>query len=184
MKTLSAVFLLAILAARSGSASILIDLDQSLLTGLPGDTLVFTGTISNTGGSTIYFNSFTLNLSGSSFLPDGDGPFLSASFPASLDAGNASGDIELFQVTILSPFTDGLGIFDGAYTLLGGDDGAAQNSLAVAPYQVQVVPEPGTGALVVIAALLAVRRIRQKTAGAVTNRPPSSPPAWWQTSRH
>src|ERR1700761_7570665 len=84
-------------AARAGEIDVVLgDPDQ---TGAPGSTLQYLGSITNTTGNTIFLNSDDLNLAG---LPGDftiDDQFFNT-VPISLDAGQSSGDIELFDVTI------------------------------------------------------------------------------------
>ena len=161
MKRLLILFVFG-LAAASGRASILITFDVPDQRGGPGDTLVYTGVLSNGGLETIFFNSNTLNLAGSGFLVT-DLFFLNV--PFSLDPGQSSSSIELFNVRVNDPFTDLPGAYAGTYALVGGIDSNAQNIIGSAEFAVTVgaLPEPSTVALLVIGlvALVGLHRRRQ-----------------------
>jgi hypothetical protein len=130
---------------------------------------VFSGVLSNTGDDTVFLNSVDLNLLGTSFTLDFVDPFLD-NVPVSLDPGQSTPDIVLFDVAVNEPFTDPPGPYTGTYTLLGGVDSNAQDVLASADFMITetngttVVPEPrsavllGTGLMWFV--FLALRRFR------------------------
>jgi hypothetical protein len=148
--------ILAVAGARAGSISI--TLDDPDQTGAPGETLNFFGVITNTdttpGDDPIYLNSDSLNFT----LPDAtvtDNFF--ANVPIFLAEGASSGDIDLFDITLADPESYPLGVYTGAYGLLGGmdgGDGSASDNLAQASFSVGVVPEPRTLALLAIGLVL------------------------------
>jgi hypothetical protein len=139
--------LLVVPEARASSISITLDVPSQ--SGVPGTTLQFFGTIVNSGTSTVFLNSNSLNLAGASFfLTD----FFFTNVPLFLDPGASSGKIELFDVTLLKPFSDPFGLYGGSYTLLGGVDADAQDILGQVDFEVTAtppvsVPEPATALL-------------------------------------
>lgn len=156
MKQVLFVFALFGAAAATARADVIFALDNADQFGNPGDTLIFTGILSNTGLSTVFLNSADLNLAGSSFTPDFIDPFFN-NVPISLDAGQSSADIELFDVMLNDPFTDPLGKYTGTYTLTGGVDSNAQDVLGSVDFSVTAtngtspVPEPSSFGLLAAA---------------------------------
>jgi hypothetical protein len=149
-----AILAAVLLPCISASADTLtITLDSPTLSGSPGDTLQFLGTLTNTTSDTVFLNDVNFNLAS---IPSGsidNSPFfanapLSLDAAGSLDGGFTSGDIELFDVTIPDPFT--AGNYDGTFQVLGGVDGNAQDILGTVDFTVQVagpasaVPEPAS----------------------------------------
>jgi len=147
MKALFCILILATLGTAAAKAdSITITLDQVNTTGSAGDTLQFFGTITNDTDSTLYLNSDDLTLAGLS-LTTIDQFF--STVPLSLapegQAGDSSGDIELFDVNVDDPLLDAAGGYSGTYTLFGGGDGNAQDNLGSVDFSVTTlssVPEP------------------------------------------
>ena len=122
--------------------------------GAPGTTLKYFGTITNIGPDDPVFlvgDSITLLAPQAAFQVD-DTPFFiyAGSFP-SLGLGKSSGDIELFDVTVNSPFT---GVLNTPYTvsitLVGGSDANTTNDIgttSLTAIAASSVPEPGTATL-------------------------------------
>ncbi len=149
-----AILTLALLACGSASAdTIAITLDSPTLSGSPGDTLQFFGTLTNTTADTVFLNDVNFNLASIPLSSIDNSPFftnapLSLDAAASLDGGFTSGDIELFDITIPNPFT--AANYAGTFQVLGGVDGNAQDILGTANFTVQVlgptsgVPEPSS----------------------------------------
>jgi hypothetical protein len=171
MKTLFCTLILATLATSVAKAdSITISFDQSNQTVSAGDTVEFFGTITNDTTNTIYLNSDDLNLAGLSFTTTDQ--FFS-NVPISLapsgQAGDSSGDIELFDVTANNPLLDAAEGYSGTYTLLGGTDGNAQDNLGSQDFSVTSlapVPEPPTIYLLLAGVLVTIvpiwRRVHQQ----------------------
>ena len=162
MKGLLLSIALILLSPAGGLADLLIALDSPYQGGVAGDELTFSGVITNLDPlNTLYLNNFDLNLAGNDFTTDGLDPFF-ADVPIFLTGGANSGDITLFTVSINNPLSDLPGTWDGAYTLLGGVDGNAQNIIGAVPFSVTTVgtPEPASFGLFWIGmVLLGVRRI-------------------------
>ena len=116
-------------------AGIIITLDAPNQTGAAGDTLVYSGTLFNSSPDTIFLNGVDFNLAGSSFTPDYLDPFL-ANVPLSLDPGQSTADIELFEVLLNDPFTDPFASYGGNYALSGGADSDAQDLLTSVDFTV------------------------------------------------
>ncbi len=147
----------------SAQASLLFTLDPAVLPGMPGDTLTFSGTLSNTFDYELFLNGNSLTFSGSDtdFVVSG----LLGSVPLSLmPAGDSSGGDtytgSVFDVQILSSAASGS--YAGSYSMLGGADDQTQDELAASNFQVNVtaVPEPSSIIVVVggLGSLLAFRR--------------------------
>jgi hypothetical protein len=158
MKIQIASIAMLLLAGSVARADIIITLDAAAQTGSPGDTLIFSGTLFNSSSDTIFLNGADLNLAGNSFTPDFSDPFI-ANVPVSLDPGQGTSDIELFEVVLNDPFTDPFTSYDGDYALSGGADPSAQGLLTSADFTItaenrsSAVPEPSS--LVLLATALA-----------------------------
>jgi hypothetical protein len=160
-RALCLIVLLALSVAAS-QASILIAFDNPFQIGKPGNTLTFTGVVSNGGSGTVFLNSDTLNLLGGNFAVN---DLFFSNVPISLDPGQSSGTIDLFEVHVSDPFPDAPGLYTGTYSVLGGVDFNAQVVVGQSDFSVTVnpVPEPAsmplvTGALVASMCILWSRR--------------------------
>jgi hypothetical protein len=159
-KTALILATLLLMAGRGFASAITVDLASPMVTAHPGDALLFLGTLVNNDMSTVDLNSISVSLDGM-FLTDIT-PFFSG--PATIDM-NTSSTFTLFQVTVLTPYTDPYGTHTGTVTIEGGVEGpggydpTTQNPLGSASFQVNVqpspVPEPTSAGLVlaVIAAM-------------------------------
>lgn len=160
-KLLYTLILMMLGTAVAKADSVTITLDEATQSSAAGGTLEFFGTITNDTGETVYLNNDDLNLDGLSFTTTDQ---FFTTVPISLDAGESSGDIELFDVTVSDPLADAAGTYSGTYTLFGGADGNAQDSLGSTDFSVTTtnpVPEPGSIGLVlsgVAAAWLPISR--------------------------
>ncbi|HKE25431.1 MAG TPA: PEP-CTERM sorting domain-containing protein [Bryobacteraceae bacterium] len=167
MKTRYLEILVIVLFSAMGARADTIDIvfDSPTLTGSPGDTLAFFGTLTNSTGIPVYLNSDNFNLSGLPFSSVND---LLNNVPLFLDSSGSpaytSGDIELFDITI--PSGQAPDSYNGSYALFGGADSNASDPVGAANFAVNVqqqasVPEPDTFALLVLAlAWLAIARRR------------------------
>ena len=147
----------------------LLTLSPDTRTGAPGTDLVFYGTITNSGGATVFLNNDSINLIGAGLTTD-DSKFF-ANVPAFLNAGASTGLVGLFDVSI-DPAT-AFGIYPGSFSIVGGADANAQGTLVTSDFSVKVasgspstVPEgssfvsllSGLGAL---GALVRISRLRR-----------------------
>ena len=154
MKTLLNILILGALATAGAWGGIVVTFDAPSQTGHPGDTLHFSGVISNTGSDIVFLNGDPLTLAGASFTITDQ---FFATVPVSLDGNTSSGDIDLFDVTVSNPLLDPPGKYLGSYGLLGGVDGDASDNLGSANFDVTTgsgttgTPEPSTGFLLGVA---------------------------------
>jgi hypothetical protein len=121
-------------------------LSSSLLPSLPGTSVTFTGTVTELGASTF--------LNGDSFtsaLPLDDTPFF-LNFPPILTASRTA---SIFTVSV--PLATAPGLYSGTFSILGGTSATTFNVLATQTFavNVQAVPEPATGSLLLLAAVAA-----------------------------
>ncbi|HEY1497917.1 MAG TPA: PEP-CTERM sorting domain-containing protein [Candidatus Solibacter sp.] len=148
------ILTIAILAVLPGAAvhaaSVSVTLDFATLTAAPGQTVIFQGTLTNPGAITVDLNSCGVNPPAGLTGDCGAGLFFDNA-PLSLGPGEVSGPYPLFSVTVDpnygGPFGQVLGFFD----VFGGLTSDADDTLAHTPFQVDVVPEPGTAALLALA---------------------------------
>lgn len=105
--------------------------------GQGSQTVTFQGILSNLGAPTVFLNS--ISFTAAAGLSVNTAAFFA--LPGSLAAGQNTGLVSLFSVTIGAlP----LGTYMGSITILGGGNANALNSLLTRDFQVVVVPEPGT----------------------------------------
>jgi len=131
----------AAMAASVAHADAMTTFDDPNQNGAPGSTLQFFGTILNSGSDAIFLNGDELNLA----APSTDFTITDLFFanaPLSLGAGDSSGLIELFDVTVNNPFPDLPTTYTGSWTMTGGADGNAQDILDQESFSVTVTPEP------------------------------------------
>jgi hypothetical protein len=165
MKTLLCTLILATLGTAAARADdITITFNQPSQTAVAGGTLEFFATITNNTDQTIFLNADTINLDGLSFTTVdqfGNVPFTLA--PEG-QAGDSSGDIELFDVAVSNSFLDAPGTYVGTYNMLGGSGADGQDLLTSESFSVDIsnpVPEPSSICLLlsgVSAALLPISR--------------------------
>ena len=128
-------------------------LSSSLLLAEPGQTVTFTGTISEIGGIPTYLNGDAFT----SPLPLDDSPFL-LNFPLVLPALR-SVTAPVFRVTV--PIGAAPGLYVGTFSILGGSSPTTNNVLASQSFAVQAnpaqqpIPEPATATLLIVGATLA-----------------------------
>jgi len=139
--------------ATARADSIAINLMPSILSAAPGQTVTFSGTITNLANATVDLNSCDVNLAGP-FTTDSCVDFLFFA-PLFLGPLETSAPFDMFTVTVDQPFTGSSGLpYPGNFTVLGGPDGDAQNVLGQATFAVVATPEPGTLVLLGLALLM------------------------------
>ena len=144
---LPAVLAVLLAAAPAWADGVVITLDSPTLSGLPGDTLTFTGTLQNLDSAIVDLNECQVNLSGQ-FVTDCVASFLIFA-PYTLDPLATSFDFPMFTISVNLPYTDLAGPQSGSFDVLGGVEGVGgydsttQNLLGTADCSVNVVPEPG-----------------------------------------
>ena len=162
--TLAALAILPGAIARADSLAI--TFDHSILSAAPGQTVTFSGTITNLENATVNLNSCDVNLTGP-FTTDSCLDFLLFA-PLFLGPLETTAPFDMFTVTADQPFTGSFGLqYPGIFTVLGGADGDAQDVLAQANFGVIVTPEiaapePGSAVMLGLAVTLmfAFRRHR------------------------
>ena len=110
------------------------------LQGVPGGTLTYDATVSASAsnGGAVFLNGDSFNVTGPVTLNDSD--FFS-NFPRFLDPGTSfTGDLFVLTVPPNSPF----GTFLGTFTLLGGADGGASDTLGTVNFSLVTTPEPSS----------------------------------------
>jgi hypothetical protein len=141
--------LLFTLTVASAAPVLTVTVSPALQSGVPGQTLVFPGTLENITTGTVFINSnaLTFDIAGIGVLDDS--LFLSNA-PFSLNSLEATKPFDFFSVSI--PALQAPGLYSGVLTVLGGADGSAADVLGTGTFQVQVnapastsdVPEPAT----------------------------------------
>jgi plastocyanin len=155
--TIAALSILPCAAARADNLSI--TFDPAILSAQPGQTITFSGTITNLENVAVDLNGCDVNIPGQ-FTADCS-LFLSNA-PFFLDPLETSFVFDMFTVTVDQPYTGSMGLQPpGTFTLLGGleppgggYDGGTQNLLGEAQFAVIVTPEPGTAVMLGLALTL------------------------------
>ena len=157
-----AVLPLALLAVPA-QAQLTLNLTPAAQAGNPGDILSFTGSLSNPTANAVFLNSDSVNFNGPAPQPD-DGPFL-FNAPLSLDPmgttdanGNPTDSYTggFFNVTLNG---DALpGTYTGTFTILGGADSTASDTVATEDFSVTVLPAavPEASSMISLGVLLAL----------------------------
>jgi hypothetical protein len=159
------LMLMALLAPMLATAGLIVTFGSPDQTGNQGNSLVFTGTLNNTGPDDLYINALGVSLTGPGMSSD-TSPFLLQLYPYPLTAGGIYGPTPLFTVGIDSlasvPAT-----YLGTLNFLGGtpldtDPFSATGILSSARFSVTVAsPEPSSLSLLLLAFLpLIGRRLR------------------------
>lgn len=142
-------------AAVVGSgATVSFNFTSSLLFARPGQTVTFSGTLTNTGPATAFLNGDAFTFP----LPVDDIPFF-LGVPPSLAPG---GSVTAPVLTAIVPAGTALGLYVGSFSVIGGDTPASQNVLATREFGVQVIPEPATCSLAIGGLVGAVLLRRQR----------------------
>lgn len=141
------------------------DLTPSTLSVLPGGTIEFTGTLTNTGTDDVYLNGDVAILPDTDLSLD-DSPFFADS-PLFLSGGQ-SYDGPFFDVT--ADATAIPGTYGGSFAILGGADGNTFDNLAAQDFTVTVAsgsPEPNSSLLIAVPLLIAAGILRFRRYGQV-----------------
>ena len=155
--------------ASFADAGIIAQLDNASLTGAPGDTLIFSVTLTNPSSTDQIWLNGTGSTSVSPFLTIDTNPF-NTNAPFFLDPMTGSGLFEFFHVIIDPNAPDGPYI-GNVVSILGGADGgtgSAFDDLVDISFDVQVqapasgVPEPGTFGMLSLVLLAACLMPRNK----------------------
>lgn len=128
------------LAGTAAKADTVLTLDAPYQSG-PVSLFSFTGTITNTGDTTVYLNGGIFPTLDDGLTTD-DSPFLNSPF-LSLTPGQSTGDFLLFTITA-PPYGEGSNFYTGSFSITGGADDQAGDLLATADFNIQVTPEPGS----------------------------------------
>ena len=150
--------LVVLLPAGALAGPLTINFASSLINRLPGQTATFSANLTNTTGATMFLNSDSLNIA-SPLLADDTKFFLNS--PFTLAPGASSGSFQIFDITILPGTT--LAIYSGNFSILGGATAASFDQLGSANFAVNVVPEPTTGSLLLIAMCAGAALRRRKS---------------------
>lgn len=155
---LLSLFFLPILAAHAQLSFTLSNPNQ---TGTAGATLTYEGTLTNLGSATLFLNGDIFSLAGTGLTLDDSAFFQQA--PTSLSAfGTAdasyTGALFTVEIAVDAPVQNGVGTF----SIVGGADENAQNTLATQTFGTSVAPEPGTFTLLAVTGLLVCCRRRKR----------------------
>ncbi len=152
-----------LLLAAPAHAQLTLNLLPAVQAGNPGDTLYFTGTLSNMTADTVFLNSDSPTFNGPGTIDDT--PFFNNA-PASLDPmgtmdanGNPTDTYNgpFFDITLNANAAPGT--YNGTFTILGGVDGNATDTVATQDFSVTVLPVaavPEASSVVSLGVLLAL----------------------------
>src|SRR5262249_46094466 len=151
---------LVLMASTVSATPITLFFASSLLSASPGATVTFTGTVTETGGTTTFLLGDVVSVAPP--LVEDDTPFLN-NFPIQLN-GNQSFTDAILSVSV--PLATAPGLYAGTFAILGG-----VGTLASAPFAVNVTtttaatPEPATLSLLGlgVAGLIAKRARRRQS---------------------
>jgi hypothetical protein len=148
MKKLAA--LLIIVGGVASATPIFLSFDNANQTSFGGETLSFTGTLTNTTAGTLFINGDVLNFTGP-FTTD-DSPFLTNA-PFTIDPSAPSSDFQMFTVDI--PVLPAPGLYTGSLLVQGGTTADAMDSLGQATFSINIpTPEPSSAWLMLPALAL------------------------------
>jgi hypothetical protein len=125
-----------LLSSRTFADTIGLSLNAPAQSGAAGSTVSFAATVSapGTNGGTVFLNGDSFNISSPLTLDDSGFLF---DFPLSLDPGDSFSGV-LFLTDL--PANLAAGLYTGSFTILGGSDMFAQDTLGTVEWQVNVAP--------------------------------------------
>jgi hypothetical protein len=157
--TFRALQLFALFSASALGGPLTINFTSSLLNAGRGQTITFSGSLANTGGTTVFLNADSLNI-GAPLTADDIKFFLNS--PLSIAAGATTPTFQIFDVTV--PVGAPFGLYPGSFDILGGSTPSDFQTVGTATFAVNVVPEPATFCLLAGAICLGlVLRRRHQT---------------------
>ena len=167
---LAASMIIGLALAASADADLIVQLQNPEQLGAPGSSVVYDGTLTNTGSSPLFLNSDTLTLNASPDFTPTDLFFVNV--PPELAATGGAGDSftgALFSIAISAsaPLDE---IASGSLEILGGSDPNALGTLTPSPVafsltvqsQVAAVPEPSSLGLMIVVLFGAVAAARKR----------------------
>jgi hypothetical protein len=154
-----AALVVLLLPSAAHADSVEITLTQTSQTATAGSTITFDATIASLSSTDPVFLNGDSSATSSLLLTVDDTPFL-ANFPLSLNPGVVSGPFALFEV-IIDPSAPAGAYNLNSFTILGGLDGNASDTIGTADFSVTVTnaiatPEPKTLVLL-LSGLLVIR---------------------------
>jgi len=142
--TAKLILVLAALSACAYAGPLTFTFTSSLFNLSIGQTVTFSATLTNTGTTPLFLNGDSISIAPALVLNDVK---FFLNFPVSLSAGQ-SVTAPILDVTAPSGSTFGLHV--GSMSILGGATPSELTSQASQPFAVNVVPEPGSLALLVV----------------------------------
>jgi hypothetical protein len=125
-----------------------INLDHSSLGASPGETVTFTGSLASQIADPLFINNAVFDFDGVTPLDlSGDATSILLDITYPLTSFQVVGPLDLFTVSVSSPFAPGPGLYTGVITLLGGVTDQDQTVLGSTDFSITVpvtaaVPEP------------------------------------------
>jgi hypothetical protein len=150
MKSFIQICLLAFAAVTVAQAGLVLTWDNPDQTASPGDTVQYTGTLTNDGDATVFLNGDDLNFDGITGLTTTD--LFASNAPFWLDAGQSQSGLELVEIVVADPFPSPFTTYSGTYVVQGGLDGGTFDSLTAPAFSLTIqgaetgtdTPEPAT----------------------------------------
>lgn len=149
-----------VLSAGAFAGPMTITFTSSLINGQRGQTVTFFANLTNTTGSTMFLNSDSLNIA-APLIGDDTKFFLFS--PLTLGSGASSGSFQIFDIAI--PVGAPFGLYSGNFDVLGGASPQDFDQLGSSAFAVNVVPEPATGSLLLVALCAGVGLLRRRKSG-------------------
>ena len=135
--TFRALPLFALFSAGAFGGPLTINFTSSLLNAARGQTITFSASVANTGGTTVFLNADSLNIP-APLTADDTKFFLNS--PVSIAGGASTPTFQIFDVTV--PLGAPFGLYPGVFDILGGSTANDFATVGTATFAVNVVPEP------------------------------------------